>query len=222
MESLAFFLQGKAVLWKTDNYACSYIVKAGSSKENLQYYAEKILECCRNYRIDLKLEWVPREEIMFCDSLSKTPDTDDWETTTELLLTLNKKWGPFTVDRFADNNNKKVTRFNSKFYCPNTENVNAFSVSWMGENNFLVPPVNLIPKVLKHIRESKAEGTLVVPYWPSASFWPLISKDSNTFENFVEGYEVFNSGLKPGKYEKSFVTCKTFSGKILCLKIKMF
>ena len=89
----------------------------------------------------------------------------------------------------------------------------------MGENNFLVPPIKLIPRVLKHIHESKAEGTLVVPYWPSASFGqPLTSKDRNTFENFIVGDEVFHSGLKPGKYKKSFVTCKTFSGKILCLK----
>ena len=38
----------------------------------------------------------------------------------------------------------------------------------------MVPPPALIPRVLRHAECCKAQGTLVVPYWESASFWPLV------------------------------------------------
>ena len=85
------------------------------------------------------------------NSLSKTSDYDDWITTEALFQKLNIIWGPFTIDRFADTKNIKTKRFNSKFYCPCSEGIDAFSYSWEGENNFIVPPVYLISKVLKHV-----------------------------------------------------------------------
>ena len=38
----------------------------------------------------------------------------------------------------------KLPIFNSKFLCPKTSLVDAFSVSWEGHNNWLVPPVELV------------------------------------------------------------------------------
>ena len=48
---------------------------------------------------------------------------------------LNKVWGPFTIDRFASAENKKLERFNSLFWNPGTERVDAFLTSWEYENN---------------------------------------------------------------------------------------
>ena len=70
---------------------------------------------------------------------------------------------------------------NSRFWCPGTEAVDAFSVSWAGENNWLVPPIFLIAKVLNHMAALSGGVILVVPAWPSAPFWPLIFTD----EGFV-------------------------------------
>ena len=46
-------------------------------------------------------------------------------------------WGPHLLDRFADDHNAKLKTFNSKYWCPNsnTSQVDAFAVSWQGENN---------------------------------------------------------------------------------------
>ena len=32
----------------------------------------------------------------------------------------------------------------------------------------------ILAKVVRYLQQCKAYGTLIVPYWPSASFWPLI------------------------------------------------
>ena len=64
-------------------------------------------------------------------------------------------------------------RFYSKFWCLGTEGVDAFSADWAGENNWLVPPVYLISRVIFHLEACSARGVLVVPKWPSAVFWPI-------------------------------------------------
>ena len=98
--------------------------------------------------------------------LSKVIDWDDWCTTYSLFQFIESRWGPHTVDRFADSGNTKLPRFNSKFFCPNTEGVDAFSLAWSDENNYLVPPVSSIPTVLQHMETQKCKGTMVAPYWP--------------------------------------------------------
>lgn len=92
-------------------------------------------------------------------------------------------WGVHTVDRFATHYNKKCVRFNSKYWCPNTECVDA---CWKGENNWLVPPPNLITKAINKLVADKAKAKLIVPEWKSAPFWPILY-DGKKFKSFVLG-----------------------------------
>ena len=105
------------------------------------------------------------------DTTSKVIDYDDWEF---LFKELDRMWGPHTFDRFADSRNTKLKKFNSKFCCPDTAAVDAFSQDWSKDNNYLVPPIHLIAKVIDHLIITNYVGTLVVPWWPSAPFWPLL------------------------------------------------
>lgn len=82
-------------------------------------------------------------------------------------------WGPHTVDRFANVYNTKLPRFNSLFWFPETEGVDAFSQNWHDENNWLVPPISLC-KTIRFMQACKAHGTLIVPKWPSSPFWTLL------------------------------------------------
>ena len=71
---------------------------------------------------------------------------------------------------FANYLNAKLPRFNSRFCNPGSEGIDSFVMDWAGENNFVYPPVFLIPQVLLHMRNCKASGTLIVPLWHSAPF----------------------------------------------------
>ena len=127
--------------------------------------------------ITLEVEWIPRSANDKADFLSRIVDYDDWRVKRDYFLLAEETWGPHSVDRFANHENTQLPRFNSRFWCPGTEAVDAFSVSWAGENNWLVPPIFLIPKVLNHMVAFGGRATLVVPAWPSAPFWPLIFTD---------------------------------------------
>ena len=164
LHSFAPKISSKSVHWETDNYAASLIVASGSNKEHLQTLAEDIQELTIKHSIVLQVKWVPRHKNQIADVLSTSYDFDDWETTDALFRYLNSLWGPFTIDRFADNKNAKLKKFNSKFWFPDdTSQVDAFTIGWENDNNYLVP------EVIKHLQSSKGQGTLVVPFWPSAS-----------------------------------------------------
>ena len=55
---------------------------------------------------------------------------------------LNRLWGPHTIDRFASHKNTHLARFNSRYFVPGTEAVDAFTTTWAAENNWLVPPIS--------------------------------------------------------------------------------
>ena len=78
---------------------------------------------------------------------------------------LEVMWGPHTIDRFADMHNRQLERFNSRYWSPGTEPVDAFTCDWSSVNNWWCPPLYLIPRLIRHAEVTKARGTLVIPQW---------------------------------------------------------
>ena len=216
--------KNKIIFWYTDNYACSLIVRKGSTKSHLHNLALEIHNLTFKYSIDLNVCWVPREENTEADLLSKQIDYDDWYITSELVSMLTRKWGKVTIDRFASHTNRKVDRFNSKYICPGTEGVNAFSVDWSHENNLLVPPVYLIPKTITHFLASKfsSKAILLCPYWPSSTFWPMLFKSEGIFQDFIEDVITIDDPIKYvklGNNKASLIGSEAFTGSFIALKL---
>ena len=84
--------------------------------------------------------------------LSRRYDCDDWEVQDHIFKYLELLWGPHDADRFAYDYNAKCTYFDSKFWCPGTSGIDAFTVNWEGKNNWLVSPPTLIPKVINKFK----------------------------------------------------------------------
>ena len=62
----------------------------------------------------------------------------------------------------------------------------AFSPPWNSDNDWLVPPIPLIGKTIAKIEREMAVATLVIPYWPSAYYWPLLFENGKLKSFFVE------------------------------------
>ena len=129
---------------------------------------------CSKFNIRLILQWIPREQNELADYYSRIKDTDNWSIDNDSFRLINKLYGPFTVDRFANNLNRKLKCFNSKYYCPGSSHVNAFTDNLSKDLNWLCPPISSMDSVICHLKLCKAKGTLLVPVWPSSYFWPLI------------------------------------------------
>ena len=103
------------------------------------------------------------------------------------LIFFNKLRGPFTCDLFADTNNHKTNLFFSPYWCPGSGGVDAFGFNWSGHNCWIVPPVRLICRTISHLALCRGHGILIIPKWPSSTFWPLLwSSEDNNFKQFAQ------------------------------------
>jgi len=93
---------------------------------------------------------------------------------------LQLKWGLHSIDRFADEHNHLLPRFDSRFWNSYCEAINTFTRSCDFVNNWFVRTLFLGPW--------GTCGTLIVPLWRSAPFWPLLTTDGSHLVHFVEDW----------------------------------
>ena len=120
-------MKGQNVHWFSDNQSAISVVRFGSRKPHLQKLAPDVFSLCLDNNISIYLEWIPRNLSEIEDAISKFVDYHDWRTKDGFFTFLNKVQGPFTIDCFASAENEKLERFNSLFWNPGTDRVNAFS-----------------------------------------------------------------------------------------------
>ena len=201
IKSNAHILKNSSVKIHTDNKNVPSVLLNGSSKNDLQIITVSLRSFCDKNGIILSIEWMPREENQIADHLSRCRDSDDWSVSKSCFVFLDKLWGKHTVDRFSSHYNAHCPRFNSRWWVPNTEAVDAFDQLWYGENNWLVPPPGLVVQCLNKLEKERATGTLVVPKWKSAPYWPLLCDKYGNFNHFVLDHRLLPrySAIKAGK-----------------------
>nr|XP_022336293.1 uncharacterized protein LOC111132768 [Crassostrea virginica] len=158
MKSRVNFIQNQNLNVISDNKNVSKIMQVGSKKPYLQIAASQIFETCIENGVQVTNVWKPRYENKRADFLSRLSDMDDWSVHDDVFQKYEKMWGIHTIDRFATHYNKKCERFNSKYWCPGTEAIDAFTQGWVCENNWLVPPPSLISRVINKMLAEKASG----------------------------------------------------------------
>ena len=220
LSSLLHLLRGKTVKWFSDNQGIVSIVTRGSMKSDLQVYALKIYKICLSNNIKLEIEWIPRTLNDKADYISNIRDYDDWCVTDSFFHKIDNIWGKHTVDRFANFENKKICRFNSKFWTPGSLGIDAFTFDWGQDNNWLVPPIYLVPRVIHQLRINRACGTLIVPKWRSSAFWPMLIDEYGDFKSFVINHIEFSNakGIFVNGSVKSIFDDK-FKSSVMALRI---
>ena len=183
-------LRAQTVVWYTDNQNVARIVSIGSKVPALQRMALDIHRLCLLASVSIDMQWIPRDLNIIADDISKFVDLDDYSINDGVFYSLDELWGPHTCDRFACHYNAKLPKFNTRFYQPGTSGVNAFAQDWSNDNNWLCPPVCLTCKVLSHLKVCNAAGTLVVPLWRSAYFWPRLCFDGLHWSGFVHDWVI--------------------------------
>ena len=207
LRSCAPVLKGSHVKWFTDSQAAARIVEVGSMKLDLHKIARRIFDICVQSGIYLDIQWIPRTLNQQADYISPLIDVDYWQTTSDLFSSLNERWGQHSVDCFANYYNHKLPRFFSRFWNPNTAGIDFFIQPLRGENCWVVPPVSIVSRVLHYMKSQNAVGIVVLPFWPSAHYWPLLT---SKYLKYISAYSMHigNQSLIHGRNLNSLLGSK--------------
>ena len=214
-------LQHRNIKVFTDNKNVTSVLQIGSTKNDLQCIACDVNDVCERHGIKMSLEWIPRDQNQNADDLSRYGDCDDWSVSDHVFSELNLKWGPHTIDRFACTYNTKCRRFNSRFWVPGTEAVNSLHQNWSGEINWIVPPPVHILKCLRKIELEKASGTIVIPVWKSAPYWPELFASDGTIKRFITDFVLLptDNVIQKGRGNNG-IFGKPLSLRMLALRVR--
>ncbi len=184
-ESNHSVLRNTNVIWLTDSTNVVAFLSKGSPKASIQQKVFEIFRTTSSLRCVLSPLHLFREDerIRQVDFLSKSKDSDNWSVDFATFSRFNKDFN-FDIDLFADQNNRKVAAFMSKFYHLESVAVDAFSASWLGMC-WVCPPVSLISAVIRRIKTSSGQGLLIVPNWPTSDYYCDLFNDGVTCKPFV-------------------------------------
>lgn len=83
----------------------------------------------------------------------------------------------------------------------------------------MVSPVSIVSKVLHYMKSQNAVGTVVLPLWPSAHYWPLLT---NKYLRYISAYSMHigNQSLTHGRNLNSPLGSKDFKGHVIAVRMK--
>ena len=219
LKGFVHLLSGSSVKWFTDDQAVPLIVASGSMKEHLPQLVVDIFYTARE-NIEIYVQWILRLLNERADYLSKIVDYDDWIVKDCYFRAATSLWGPCSVDCFTSSISRKVRRFYTKYFNPDSLGVDSLKSNWDGETCWLVPPVSLVKKVIGHVSFCQCKGILVVPYWPPAPFWPFLVERGGVIRPFVRDFcavENGRDGLLHRSNKSSLFGSENFSTPVLFL-----
>ena len=145
----------------------------------LQELTMGIWDMCKQFDIDLVMDWQPRkmEMVKFTDMLSKDWDFSDFYLSDMDFSVIQSRFGPFSCDYFVSSFTFRMRPFASRYLCEGAVGMDSFTLSWGEGRRFFHPPVHKILDVVRYAKEQEAEAILVVPYWPGTAFWAFLKAE---------------------------------------------
>jgi len=171
-------MRQKNVYWCTDSSNLVSFLSKGSGKHHIQTIVFEIAKDLSDLRSTITpihlLRTDPR--IQQADEASKVRDTDDWSIDEVSFAHLQNRFG-FEIDLFASSSNKRCKKFYSEFYTQDCLGVEAFAQRWDEGMLWVCPPIKFLEKTAQRIRASCCKGVLLIPNWPTSSFFTTFIRE---------------------------------------------
>lgn len=151
----------------------------GIKYKNLAHLAKEIWQWCEKRNIWLFASYIASSENYEADKASRTQASLDteWSLSQSFFKQIISEFGHPDIDLFASSFNHKCKKYVSWKPDPDSLAVDAFTLQWNKFTCFYAfPPFSLILRTLNKVIADKAEGILVVPWWPSQPWYPLFEK----------------------------------------------
>jgi hypothetical protein len=155
-------VRGKVLKWIGDNTTSIIWFWKGARDASVGQLMKQIWVWLAERGVNMvEPRWVKSED-MKMNALSRWENKNDWRVADWVFQLTEEGWGPHNIDRFADKRNSKCKRWNSRYWTIGGEAADAFIQDWRGDNNWLVPPLKDIPRVLMYLKEQNPRGTILV------------------------------------------------------------
>ena len=170
---------GQNILLRIDNTtAMHYINRMGGIQfPKLNSITRQIWKFCEDRKNSLFATYIPSADNTVADWESRRTDYEaEWSLSKVHFRSICFQFGTPKIDLFASYCNTKCTKFVSWKPDPYSTTVDAFTINWHNLEFYCFPPFALILRCIRKIIIDKAEGILVVPFWPSQSWFPLFER----------------------------------------------
>ena len=150
----------------------AYLNNMGGTKEKCNNIARQIWSWCHTHKNWISAAHLPGKNNVQADKESRSiHDNMEWSLHPEAFQQICKTFGKPDIDLFASRLNHKLEKYISWKPDPKAIAVDAMSENW--DNFFYAfPPFNMIGKVLNKVEIEKCKGIIVVPHWPTQTWWP--------------------------------------------------
>jgi hypothetical protein len=182
IQQLDHLLHNQDILLKTDNTTTMvYLNSQGGPHQHLNSVTKSIIFHLKNIGSTIRAIHVPGLLNTLPDQLSRLNPSTEWTLHPTVFKRLNKVWGPYTIDLFASPDHHLLPRYATRYFDPKATFQDAFELPWNQEHAFMNPPFRLIHRILLQVLRTRAEATIIVPYWKSAPWFPLLKKITSKF-----------------------------------------
>ena len=96
LSSSVELIKGRILKHRTDKKNVERVLPVGSRTPDLQELVIDIFRLCIQHNIQLVPEWIPREENVVADEISKSIDVDDYICSVQIFLLLWTYYGGHT------------------------------------------------------------------------------------------------------------------------------
>ena len=158
--------------------AVAYINHMGGSKSaTCHEITRTIWKWAEQRNIWLSAAHIPGVQNVIADQDSrKFNDSAEWSLTTATFAKLTEIYGSPDIDLFANRLNHKCVKYTSWHPDPTSYATDAFSITWDYNLIYCFPPFSLIWKTLEKIRREERDAVMVIPFWPTQSWFPYAMK----------------------------------------------
>lgn len=164
------------ILLRIDNTtAISYINRMGGIQfPKLNEVARQIWDWCEERNIWIFASYIKSEDNKIADSESRVLESgSEYEISRRVFEKIKRVFGEPEIDLFASRINKKCETYVAWHKDPFAFEIDAFTMRWNSWFFYAFPPFPIILKVLRKIKQEKASGIVVVPYWPAQPWYPV-------------------------------------------------
>lgn len=156
--------------------AIAYINNMGGMQSGLcDVLAKEIWLYCHANALWITAAFIPGKENKVADEKSRNINIGtEWMLNRKIFNKITSKLYCPDIDLFASRINKQIDRYVSWHPDPEACAIDAFSIEWNKVSYFMFPPFSIINKVVSKIKTDHTTGILIVPDWPSQSWYPRV------------------------------------------------